>query len=478
MTTSTAPTTDTPTSLDAITEDVVLDRSTAAGEPSWMTDRRLAAFKTWLDQDWPNRRADEYWRNTPFDRLVDVTLPLVEPVDAECVELAEGVVDTLESPAATVTVVDGAVLSIRVDEDWADRGLVVESLRDAAAGPCAGVVSEHLGSLTTTGTGSGRDEDRTISTNDALWDAGVFVHVPAELEVTAPIGIQTYATRPGVHLPRVLAVAEHHARVTLVLEHLGGDLPDAPRASRNKTPVLVDEVVEVIARDSSFVDVISVNEHGDDVAFLSLQKAGAHRDATVRHYSATLGGATVRLRPEVDLLGPGASAFPSGIYFADEGQHFDVQPYMRHIAPRATSDVLYKGALQGKSRAVFRGNVYVAREAVGTTTNENNRNLILTKGARADSTPFLEIECADITAGHGSATGQIDARHLFYLQARGLRREQALRLIVLGFFNEVLEQITLPSIGERTLAAIEREIDLADLDQVNVSAGRVDTPRD
>ncbi len=462
------------TTLDTITEDVVLGRSSDAGEPAWLTDRRLAAYKTWLDQDWPNRKVDEYWRNTPFDRLIDVTLPLADDGDSAGVELPEGVVDRLDNPAATVTVVDGAVLDVRVADTWADRGLVVEPLRDAAAGPWAGVVSEHLGSLTTTGNGSGRDEDRTISANDAMWDAGVFVFVPAELEVTDPIGIQHYITRPGVHQPRLLAKTDHHAKATILVEHLGGDFPDVETTSRAKTAAVVNEVMEVIAKDSSQVELISLNEHGDDVAYLSLQKAGAHRDATVRHYSATIGGATVRLRPEVDLLGPGSAAFPSGIWFADEGQHFDVQPYMRHLAPRATSDVLYKGALQGKSRAVFRGNVYVAKNAVGTVTNENNRNLILTPGARCDSTPFLEIECADITAGHGSATGQIDARHLFYLQARGISREQALRLIVLGFFNQVLDHITVDAVAERTLAVIEREIDLADLDQVAVAANSLE----
>lgn len=455
--------------FDTITEDDVLGRSTEAGEPAWLTDRRLAAFKTWLDQDWPDRKVDEYWRNTPFARLVDVTLPLVDSGGSPTVELDEGVVDGLDGPAATVTMVDDAVLDVRVADEWADRGLVVESLRDAATGPWAGVVSEHLGSLTTTGHGSGRDEDRTISANDAMWDAGVFVFVPAELEVTAPIGIQHYVTRPGVHQPRILAKADHHAKATILLEHLGGDLPDAPTASKAKTAAVVNEVVEVIARDSSQVELISLNEHGDDVTYLSLQKVGAHRDTTIRHYSATIGGRTVRLRPEVDLLGQGAAAFPSGIWFADEGQHFDVQPYMRHLSPRATSDVLYKGALQGNSRTVFRGNVFVAKDAVGTDTNENNRNLVLTPGARADSTPFLEIECADITAGHGSATGQIDARHLFYLQARGIPRDRALRLIVLGFFNEVLDHITLEAVGERTLDVIEREIDLADLDRVRVS---------
>ncbi|HKJ57545.1 MAG TPA: Fe-S cluster assembly protein SufD [Nitriliruptoraceae bacterium] len=465
--------------LDTLDEAHLASQSRDTGEPSWMADRRQQALSTWSGQSWPDRKKDEFWRNTPFARLVDVGRPLITGADHDgdhTVELAVGVVDHLDAPAATVTIVDGDLLDVRVDQSWADQGLVVVGLRDAAAGPWAGIVSEHLGSLTTTGHGSGADEDRTISANDAAWDAGVFVYVPAELEVKAPIGIQAHVTRPGVHQPRILVKAEHHATARVVLEHVGGDLGDVERTSRVKAPAVVNEVVEVIARDSAQVDVVSVNEHGDDVAYLALQKAAVHRDATVRHLSVTLGGATVRIRPEADLVGPGASAVYSGIYFTDEGQHFDVQPYMRHLAGHTTSNVLYKGALQGDSRTVFRGNVFIHKDAKGSDTQEDNRNLILTKGARADSTPFLEIECADITAGHGSATGQIDARNLFYLQARGIERADALRLIVLGFFNEVLDRIDMPVVAARAQAAIEGEIAMTDLDRVTVSEVAPNTP--
>jgi Fe-S cluster assembly protein SufD len=118
---------------------------------------------------------------------------------------------------------------------------------------------------------------------------------------------------------------------------------------------------------------------------------------------------------------------------------------------------------------VFRGNVFVHRDAAGTSTDENNRSLILTEGARADATPFLEIECSDITAGHGSATGQIDARHLYYLQARGIDRETALRMIVIGYFTEILEEADLPGVTERAIALIEARIEAADLSVIQVN---------
>jgi Fe-S cluster assembly protein SufD len=258
----------------------------------------------------------------------------------------------------------------------------------------------------------------------------------------------------------VLVHLGHHAKATVYLEHTSADL--GGRA-------LVSEVVESVLGDGAMLDLVSLQEWSDDVDHLALQKAAVHRDATYRPLAIVVGGRTVRLRPEVDLVGAGGSTFPLGVYYADDGQWFDLQPYIRHIAPRATSDVLYKGALQGESRTVFRGNVFVAEEAVGTNTDENNKSLILSHGARADATPFLEILCADIQAGHGSATGQIDANALYYLESRGIRREQAIRLIVSGFFREVLDRIDAPGVEERTMEHIEREIARADIASIGIS---------
>lgn len=447
------------TSLDELTEDWVV--GLANGAPDWLRDRRQQAFKRWLDQDWPNSRLDEYWRSTPFAKRVDVTLPVVTE-GTDDVDAPDGLVDSLEMPGVELRIVDGAVEDVTVPTELADLGVVVMDLADAAASPDHGaLVREHLGSLTTSNEdGTGGGEDRTITVNDAAWTVGAFVHVPAEVEVDAPIGIHLHVTRPGAHLPRVLIVLGHHARATVYLEHTS-EIADDGRA-------LVDQVVEAKVGDGARLNVASINEWGSGTAHLALQKAELSRDATYRHLSVNIGGDTIRLRPEVDLVGPGSSCFPVGLYFADQGQHFDLQPYIRHLTPRATSDVLYKGALQGRSRTVFRGNVYVGAEAVGTVTDENNRTLILTPGAKADSTPFLEIHCADITAGHGSATGQIDARALWYLQARGIPREEALRLMVFGFFQEVLDAIEVPGVAERALAHLEREIDQADLDAVGV----------
>ncbi len=442
--------------LDDLTEDALRQRSDDTGEPEWLRDRRLAAFKRYLDQQWPDSRNDEFWRSTPFDRRVDVDREIV--VDASDAAPGASVVDNLDS-GVSARIVDAGGVDVELSDELAGQGVVVTDLV-TAANAHADVVREHLGALTTSSAEStGADEDRTITVNDAAWTTGVFIHVPDEVEVDEPISVHLHLARDGAHLPRVLAVVGMHARLRLYLEHTSDEGVDA----------LVDEVLEVVAGDGSTVEIASLQHWSAGVQHLSLQKVAAHRDATVRTLAVTTGGTTVRLRPEVDLVGPGAQARPLGLYFADDGQWFDLQPYVRHIAPHASSDVLFKGALQGRSRTVFRGNIFVHRDAVGTATDENNRSLILTEGARADSTPFLEIECADITAGHGSATGQIDALHLFYLLSRGIARDDALRLIVFGFFREVLEEIDLPGIEDASLAAIERRIEDVDLSAVQVN---------
>jgi Fe-S cluster assembly protein SufD len=449
---------ETDVTLDQLTEDQLRAISDAGAEPTWLRDRRSAAFKRFADQAWPDSRTDEYWRSTPFDRRFDVERTIVAEAATDAAPPA-AIVDGLEAATAVVRIVDGEVVDATVPAALADQGVVVTDLATAAVDH-AELVERHLGTLTTgNAEGTGADEDRTVVLSDAAWTAGAFVHVPPEVELAAPIGVHVHVTKPGAHLPRVLAVVGRHAAVSLYLEHTSVPGVDA----------LVDEVVEVVALDGSHVTIASLQGWADEVQHLSLQKTQAHRDTTVRHLAITTGGATVRLRPEFDIVGAGADVRPLGLYFADEGQWFDLQPYIRHFAPRSTSDVLYKGALQGRSRTVFRGNIFVHRDAVGTVTDENNRSLILTDGARADATPFLEIECADIVAGHGSATGQIDARHLFYLQSRGIRREEALRLIVVGFFREVLALMDLPGIGDRAVAELEAEIARADLERIAVS---------
>jgi Fe-S cluster assembly protein SufD len=184
------------------------------------------------------------------------------------------------------------------------------------------------------------------------------------------------------------------------------------------------------------------------------------RDATYRHSSITLGGAIVRLNPTVSYAGPGGHAELLGIGFAGDDQHFESRLYVDHAQPNCTSNVLYKNALLGESaRTVWIGDVRIRPAAVGTQTYEMNRNLLLSDGARADSVPNLEIETGNIAgAGHASATGRFDDQQLFYLQSRGIPEETARRLVVRGFFADVVNRIGLPELEQQIMAAIEQRL--------------------
>jgi Fe-S cluster assembly protein SufD len=446
------------TTLSLLDAASLASTSEAAGEPMWLVERRSIAARRFAGQAWPDSRVDEFWRSTPFDVRFDVERSIAAPASVAG-SLPAPVLSEVEGGGVQVTIVDGALVSIAHHAAAEAAGVVVTDLRTAALERTA-LVEAHLGRLTTSAeVGTGSDEDRTITLNDAAWTGGVFIHVPDEVELDVPISVHVHVTAPGAHLPRVLAVIGRHAKATLYLEH----------TSDEGVSALVDEVVEIVVQDGAKLRLATLQDWSAGIQHLGLQKAEVHRDAHVLALAFTTGGTTVRLRPEFDLVGPGAEVRPLGVYMASDGQWFDLQPYVRHIAPRASSDVLFKGALQGASRTVFRGNIFVHRDAYGTSTDENNRSLILTEGARADATPFLEIECSDITAGHGSATGQIDARHLYYLQSRGIDRDTALRMIVTGYFTEILDEADLPGISDRGIELIERRIAAADLSAVQVN---------
>ncbi|MBW3576597.1 MAG: Fe-S cluster assembly protein SufD [Actinobacteria bacterium] len=431
------------TTLEALTEEFLAGRADAAGEPGWLRDRRLEAFKTWVDQRWPQLRGEELWRDTPFTRFA-VDVPIVTGDGELAAPVPSPLLDDVDL-AGRVELRDGRV-TVMGCSDAEALGVVITDLATAAT-THEDLVGQHLGSLTA-------DHDRTVTTNDAAWTAGVFVYIPPEVELAEPIGISIQAAQSGAHLPRLLVIADRHSRAELYVEHVSADLD---------TPTTVDEVAEVVVGDGAHLDLVTIQDWQGRVGHLVVHAAALHRDAQLRHLTVTIGGDTVRLRPEVHLVGAGSRIEPLGIYFSDEGQHFEHHPFIAHVAGHASSEVLYKGALQGRSRTVFRGHIFVHRDAIGSASNEVNKSLILSEGAKADSTPFLEIECAEVTAGHGSATGQIDEEQLFYLESRGISAADALRLVVFGFFAEVLDRIALPAVQARTLQHIEAEVDRADL---------------
>ncbi|MCU1635248.1 MAG: sufD [Cryobacterium sp.] len=220
------------------------------------------------------------------------------------------------------------------------------------------------------------------------------------------------------------------------------------------------ENVEIILGESANLTVVTLQEWEDTAVHLASHFGSVGRDARLKHIVISLGGSIVRVNPSVQLAGSGSDTELLGLYFADAGQHLEQQVYVNHVGPHSRSRVTYKGALQGQgARTVWVGDVLIGRTATGTDSYEQNRNLVLTEGTRADSVPNLEIETGDILgAGHASATGRFDDEQLFYLQARGIPEDEARRLVVRGFLSEIVQQVGSAALEERLQLAIEAEL--------------------
>jgi len=246
-----------------------------------------------------------------------------------------------------------------------------------------------------------------------------------------------------------------HSRSVVVLNHTGS--------------ASMTSVVEVAVEPGASVTVVSVQDWADDAVQLTHHQASVGRDAFYKHVAVTFGGDLVRMDCNVSYAGPGGQAELYGLYFADAGQHLEHRLFVDHDAPHTKSNVDYKGALQGTgAHSVWIGNILIRKVAEGIQTYESNRNLVLTDGARADSVPNLEIETGEIDgAGHASTTGRFDDEQLFYLRSRGIAEDEARRLVVHGFFADIIRKIGIPSIQERLLHAVEAELALT----VGVPAG-------
>jgi Fe-S cluster assembly protein SufD len=220
------------------------------------------------------------------------------------------------------------------------------------------------------------------------------------------------------------------------------------------------DTVEILVGDGAQLTVVSLQEWAADAVHVSSHRIRVGRDARVRHVAVTLGGDLVRLHPVVEYAAPGGDVELLGLFFADAGQHLEHRLFVDHAVPHCRSNVVYRGALQGSgAHTVWVGDVLIRAEAVGTDTYEINRNLVLSPGARADSVPNLEIETGEIVgAGHASATGRFDDEQLFYLQARGIPADDARRLVVHGFFADLLGRVGVPDLEQRLLAALDAEL--------------------
>jgi len=263
-----------------------------------------------------------------------------------------------------------------------------------------------------------------------------------------PTTINRTGNGKGATAAHIQIRGEVHSESVVVLDHSGdGQLT---------------ENVEIILEDGARMTVVTIQEWNEDSVHASAHRATLGRDAYLKHVVVTLGGKAVRMAPEARFDGQGGEVEMFGIYFTDADQHQEHRLFVDHAVANCRSDVAYKGALQGEgAHAVWIGDVLIRAAAEGTDTYELNRNLVLTDGARADSVPNLEIETGEIEgAGHASATGRFDDEQVFYLTSRGIPLDEARRLVVRGFFVDVVKRIGVAEIEERIMLAIEKELEI------------------
>src|SRR5690606_14931237 len=290
---------------------------------------------------------------------------------------------------------------------------------------------------------AGVPSDRIAAQAYSSFQTATVVTVPKNTKASKPSVVRVNGPGEGKTAYGHLQVrAEPFAEAAVVVDHVGsGTYADN---------------VEFVIGDGAQLTVVSVQDWADDAVHVSEQHLRLGRDARLKHIVVTLSGDLVRVSPTATFAGPGGDVEMLGLYFADAGQHQEHRLFVDHAVPHCSSNVLYKGALQGDdARTVWIGDVLIRAAAEGTETFELNRNLVLTDGARADSVPNLEIETGEIAkAGHASTTGRFDDEQLFYLQSRGIEEEEARRLVVRGFFYEILMKIDIPEVRERLEAAI------------------------
>jgi Fe-S cluster assembly protein SufD len=293
-------------------------------------------------------------------------------------------------------------------------------------------------------------DEKFAAHNAAVWKHGLLVHVAKGVELDQPLYVRIANSVPGGSLFwRLLVVAEEGSKFTLIEEYASS----APDLS-----AYTNAVAELFVGQAAKFEYVSIQNLSRETWHFATHHARVERDAVLDWVAGGFGSKNGKIRIQNDLNGPGATSRVTGAYFADGDQHLDYDTFQEHIAPSTESDFAFKGALRESAHAVWRGMIRVEAEAQKTNAYQENRNLLLSDTARADSIPGLEIMANDVRCTHGATLGRVNREELFYLMARGLSRAEAERLIVRGFFQDVLDRIDLAPVREALGAALEARI--------------------
>jgi Fe-S cluster assembly protein SufD len=395
---------------------------------------RRRAFGEFQASPLPSHETEE-WRYTDLSEL-DLSFEPHVPGHGE------GTPEHAGELAAAMLQHNSSVVMTTSGQDLDAQGVILCDL-DIAAEKYPELVDPHLHRLVPTG------RTKFTALHGAFRTGGTFVYVPADVAVELPLQTLTYLDADGAAVfPHTLLLAERGSEVTFIDRFTS---PDLDRA-------LSDAVTEIVVGDGAHVRYVSIQEWGSGVTHLGIQRAEVGRDADFRSFAIGFGASLARAEAETVLAAPGGFSEMLGIFFADEDQHFDHRSIQDHAAQNCTSDLLYKGALRDRSRAVYSGWVHVRPEAQKTNAMQTSRNVVLSEQAKAQAIPNLEIEANDVKCGHAASVGPIDEEAVFYLQSRGIEADEAQRLIITGFFQEVLDRVRIDEVRRGAELAIQEEL--------------------
>ncbi len=449
------------------TREAVLALSDRQDEPAWMREFRLAAWEAFERLPAPVPTDEEWRRTDPAAFQLKGVRPFAEAPPGPFPPGLQQMIDGWPQAAGVLVQHNSQTVRSQLDAEPARRGVIFADLH-AALRAHPELIRTHF--MTTC---VHPDESRFRALHGALWSGGAVVYVPDGVEVAQPLVSLTWIDADGVAVfPHLLVLAGKGSTVTVITAAAspteewhpstrsgwpnGAKPPGWPE--RVEGQAFADPVTELILGDGAQVRLVTLVEWGRNVVEVGIIRSVLARDATLRSLLATLGGKVSKTNVESILDGPGATSEMLGLVFGDARQHVDLHTLQEHRAPHTLSDLLYKNAVKDRSRSVFSGMIRVHPGAQKTNAFQANRNLILSEGAKADSIPNLEIMANDLRCTHGSATSRLNDEHLFYLMSRGLSRAQAVRMVVEGFFAELLDRIPLEHLRARLLGEIEAKM--------------------
>lgn len=413
-------------------------------EPQWLRDLRLQAWDVYETTPMPSM--EEEWRRTDYrhirwneaDNIIQPNGATSDVVPAKNLEPLTG-----DKQGGLLVFVDGKIVHHEVADELTQAGVIFTDLMTAVK-EHSELVQKYLMTQAVK-----VDDGKFAALHGALWNYGVFVHVPRNKVVELPLHVVNYNTKAGASMGHVLVVVEENAQATMQVEYASAD------SSVHSSYI---GATELIVGDAGNLRYVSLQEWNRETYEFSHQQGLVGRDAQLDWVNGVMGSRLTKAFIEVDAVGKGANARVSGFFFADKDQFFDLDTQQNHNAPLTNTDLLFKGAAKDEARTLWQGMIKSLPKMQQIDGYQVCRNLVLSDNARMDSIPGLEIEADDVACSHAATFGTLEEEPIHYLMSRGIPRAQAQLMVIDGFFDELLQRIPFERVRERLMSEIEAKI--------------------